>query len=142
MRCFYAFNYLMSMFAKMNNQKKNQKRKMVVRNKYKFNPKFLIKTKQLLPENIKEYSEELTKKILLKKPGIMKFLRYIEYCNDLNIEKIRWLFSVIIKCRLVKKCKNLLLENSIKDTTSIGLLCNYIRDNSYFTYLENTCFNE
>ena len=78
MRCFYSFIYLKKLIDNRNEkpltinstEKKNKK-------KYKFNPKLLIKNNKLTINKIDNYSKQMTEKILLCNPKIIKFLNLI-----------------------------------------------------------------
>ena len=78
------------------------------RRKYKFNPKLLIKTKQLSSEKISLYSHQLTQEILLNKPGIKNFLSFIHFEEKFNVNNVLWLFSIIVKSKMINNCKKIL----------------------------------
>ena len=135
MRCFYVFNYLFSKFSKIHKCGKPLSFKGSKRNKYKFNPKVLMTTKQLSSDGVRVYKENLSRKILTK-PEIVELMNYLNYKGVLHGNQIRRLFSTIIKSKIVSQCKSAIEGNTIEDISQIGILCNYLKDNDMFFILE------
>ena len=68
----------------------------------------------------------------MKRPDIKKFLEI--YNNQkLNIEQVHWLFEIIIKSKIINKCKKLILEmiNNNLNMNIINILLKNINENMY-----------
>ena len=143
MRYFYAFDYLINMINKYNNNENfnlnESKRK---RKKYKFNPKQLIKNNQLSIEKISLYRNKLVNHILLNKTGIRDFLKYINYINNFDIYDVSWLFSVIVKSKIINRCKKVLELGHITNKDTIRKVQNFLEDNSSYIYFDEVFFSK
>jgi hypothetical protein len=143
MRYFYAFDYLINMINKYNNNENlylNESKKK--RKKYKFNPKQLIKNNQLSIEKISLYRNKLVNHILLNKTGIRDFLKYINYINNFDIYDVSWLFSVIVKSKIINKCKKVLELGLITNKDIIMKVQNFLEDNSTDIYFDEVFFSK
>ena len=148
MRYFYAFEYLFKMindYEENNDCFKNTHFEKIInsRRKYKFNPKLLIKNKLLSNERILHYSNQLTKEILLNKPGIKNFLSFINYKEtSFDVNNVLWLFSIIVKSKMINNCKKMLEKGEIKDKEYIIKIQNYLEENSSYIYFDDMFFNK
>ena len=142
MRYFYAFDYLSKMISDYKEKellnKGNQTKKR--RKRYKFNPKLLIKNNQLSLEKIALYRNKLVNQILLNKSGIRDFLKFINFINNFNVNNVSWLFSVIVKSKLINNCKKMLENGIIKNNEIIKKVQNYLEDNSSYIYFDEIFF--
>ena len=142
MRYFYAFDYLTKMISDYKEKellnKGNQNKKK--RKRYKFNPKLLIKNNQLSLEKIALYRNKLVNQILLNKSGIRDFLKFINFINNFNVNNVSWLFSVIVKSKLINNCKKMLEIGIIKNNEIIQKVQNYLEDNSSYIYFDEIFF--
>ena len=87
------------------------------------------------------YKNYLFNDILMKRPDIQNFLfNYIKN-GKINIEQVHWLFGVIIKAKIINKCKKLLASFNIKNTNTIDNLLNFINENPSYIYLDDIYFN-
>ena len=147
MRYFYSFEYL---FKLINDFEENQdcfknyhlKKLITSRRKYKFNPKLLIKNKLLSNERILHYSSQLTKEILLNKPGIKNFLSFINYKETFGVNNVLWLFSIIVKSKMINNCKKILEKGEIKNIEYIKKVQKYLEENSSYIYFDDMFFNK
>lgn len=138
MRCFYSFNYLKKLIDNRNKkpltinstEKKNKK-------KYKFNPKLLIKNNKLTINKIDNYSKQMTEKILLCNPKIIKFLNLINYYKNFDYKLVPWLFNIIIKTILINKCKQIVDQNLLKNKSDLDKIKKFINENEIFIELKN-----
>jgi hypothetical protein len=138
MRCFYSFNYLKKLIDNRNEkpltinstEKKNKK-------KYKFNPKLLIKNNKLTINKIDNYSKQMTEKILLCNPKIIKFLNLINYHKNFDYKLVPWLFNIIIKTILINKCKQIVDHNLLKNKSDLDKIKKFIDENEIFMELKN-----
>ena len=147
MRYFYAFEYLFKMindYEENNDCFKNTHFEKIInsRRKYKFNPKLLIKNKQLSNEKISLYSHQLTQEILLNKPGIKNFLSFIHFEEKFNVNNVLWLFSIIVKSKMINNCKKILEKGEIKDKEYIIKMQNYLEENFSYIYFDDMFFNK
>ena len=108
---------------------------------YAFNSKLLIQNNQISLNKISQYAEELTNKILLGKPGIIKFLNFINYRKEFSVNDVPWLFSVIIQAKLFNKCKKL-IEKKYVNNNQKEILFNYLSKNYEFENLEDVFFSD
>ena len=147
MRYFYSFEYL---FKLINDYEENQdcfknyqlKKLITSRRKYKFNPKLLIKNKLLSNERILHYSNQLTKEILLNKPGIKNFLSFINYKEtSFDVNNVLWLFSIIVKSKMINNCKKILEKGEIKNLEYVKIVQKYLEENSSYIYFDDIFFN-
>ena len=77
------------------------------------------------------YKKKLIKEVLLKKPEINLFLSTNNKLLNFELEEVSWLFSIVIKTKLIFKCKQCMkLQKINKD--NIKLISEYINDNSTF----------
>jgi hypothetical protein len=147
MRYFYAFEYLVKL---INDYEENEdcfknyhlKKLITSRRKYKFNPKLLIKNKLLSNERILHYSSQLTKEILLNKPGIKNFLSFINYKETFGVNNVLWLFSIIVKSKMINNCKKILEKGEIKNIEYIKKVQKYLEENSSYIYFDDMFFNK
>ena len=147
MRYFYAFEYLVKL---INDYEENEdcfknyhlKKLITSRRKYKFNPKLLIKNKLLSNERILHYSNQLTKEILLNKPGIKNFLSFINYKETFGVNNVLWLFSIIVKSKMINNCKKILEKGEIKNIEYIKKVQKYLEENSSYIYFDDMFFNK
>ena len=138
MRCFYSFNYLKNLIDNRNKkpltiistEKKNKK-------KYKFNPKLLIKNNKLTKIKIDNYSQQMTEKILLNKPNIIKFLNLINYHKNFDYKLVPWLFHIIIKTILINKCKQIVEQNLLKNESELDKIKKFIDENEILIEFKN-----
>ena len=138
-----AFNYLKDMlhrYPNLDGESSNYNLKKLNRKNYKFNPKLLIRNKQLSFEIISLYCRQLTN-YLLKKEGIKNFLIFINYEKEFNTNFLPWLFSIIIKSKLVSNLKKVLDDNNIK-INEIESIKEFLEDNSYFIYFNEVFFKD
>ena len=147
MRYFYAFEYLVKL---INDYEENEdcfknyhlKKLITSRRKYKFNPKLLIKNKLLSNERILHYSSQLTKEILLNKPGIKNFLSFINYKEtSFDVNNVLWLFSIIVKSKMINNCKKILEKGEIKNLEYVKIVQKYLEENSSYIYFDDIFFN-
>ena len=79
----------------------------------------------------------------MKRLDIKKFLEI--YNNQkLNIEQVHWLFEIIIKSKIINKCKKLILEmnnNNNFKMNVINILLKYINENPLYMYLDDLYFS-
>ena len=147
MRYFYAFEYLIKLINDYEDNEdcfKNYHLKKLItsRRKYKFNPKLLIKNKLLSNERILHYSNQLTKEILLNKPGIKNFLSFINYKETFGVNNVLWLFSIIVKSKMINNCKKILEKGEIKNIEYIKKVQKYLEENSSYIYFDDMFFNK
>jgi len=127
-------------YPNLDGESSNYNLKKLNRKNYKFNPKLLIRNKQLSFEIISLYCRQLTN-YLLKKEGIKNFLIFINYEKEFNTNFLPWLFSIIIKSKLVSNLKKLLDDNNIK-INEIESIKEFLEDNSYFIYFNEIFFKD
>jgi hypothetical protein len=114
--------------------------KKLNRKNYKFNPKLLIRKKQLSFEIITMYIKHLTNNFFLCKEGIKNFLTYINYKDEFNIKFIPWLFFLIVKSKMINNLKRVLeLNNNLDELTKIKIQ-EIINDNWCFLYFDEIFF--
>ena len=142
MRCFYAFDYLKKLLSEPEEVNNKKLFKSKNKNSYAFNSKILIQNNQISLKKISHYAQQLTNKILLGKPGIIKFLNFINYRNEFSVNDVPWLFSVIIQAKLFNKCKKIIRENNNMNNNQKEILFNYINKNNEFENLEDLFFND
>jgi hypothetical protein len=149
MKCYYAIEYLLSLIKNKNinnkiKEKINNVNKEFIENKKinKFNPQQLIKENILTYEKIINYKNQLTSEILLYNQSIRKFLQFINYFNNFNDKQVFWLFEIIIKAKMFKKCENILKNNNkITEDEKSNLLV-FVNDNINLINLDDKFFNE
>ena len=165
LRCFYSIDEIFLIFNQMNFQSKeneiknncNEKKnnllslnKETFNNKLKkkkrdnkYNPRLLRKKGKLTDLILINYKNFLFEEILMKRPDIKKFL---ENNNNqkLNIEQVHWLFEIIIKSKIINKCKKLILEmiNNNLNMNIINILLKYINENPLYMYLDDLYFSK
>ena len=109
-------------------------RKSKIKNKRKdnkYNPKRLIFSGELTIDMLIKYQTKLVRDVLLKKPEINLFLSTNNKLLNFELEEVSWLFSIVIKTKLIFKCKQCMkLQKINKD--NIKLISEYINDNSTF----------
>jgi len=145
MKCYYAIEYLLLLIKNNNkNNKINNVNKEFIENKkiYKYNPQQLIKENILTYEKIINYKNQLTSEILLYNQSIRKFLQFINYFNNFNDKQVFWLFEIIIKAKMFKKCENILKNNDkITEEEKTNLL-KFVNNNINLINLDDKFFNE
>ena len=149
MKCYYAIEYLLSLIKNKNinnkiKEKINNVNKEFIENKkiYKYNPQQLIKENILTYEKIINYKNQLTSEILLYNQSIRKFLQFINYFNNFNDKQVFWLFEIIIKAKMFKKCENILKNNDkITEEEKTNLL-KFVNNNINLINLDDKFFNE
>ena len=141
MRCFYSFEYLKDLLSQPEENIKKKLLKAKDKSSYAFNSKLLIQNNQISLNKISHYAEELTNKILLGKPGIIKFLNFINYRKEFSVNDVPWLFSVIIQAKLFNKCKKL-IEKKYVNNNQKEILFNYMAKNNEFENLEDVFFSD
>ena len=145
-RCFYSINALINLMKEIDeNEKKISEdisttnsiiklKKSKNKNKRKdnkYNPKRLIFSGELTNDMLVNYKKKLIKEVLLKKPEINLFLSTNNKLLNFELEEVSWLFSIVIKTKLIFKCKQCMkLQKINKD--NIKLISEYINDNSTF----------
>ena len=145
-RCFYSIDALINLMKEIDgNEKKNSEdistshsiiklKKSKIKNKRKdnkYNPKRLIFSGELTNDMLVNYKKKLIKEVLLKKPEINLFLSSNNKLLNFELEEVSWLFSIVIKTKLIYKCKQCMkLQKINKD--NIKLISEYINDNSTF----------
>ena len=141
MKSFYIFEYL---FQMIKDYRKYKTFKHINFNKqlYQFNPKLLIQKKQLSIEKIYYYSLQLMYDILLTKPGINNFLLFINYKDKFKVNHILWLFSIIVKSKIIKNCKKILDNDYYIDNFDKNKIENYLEENSIYIYLDDFFFSQ
>ena len=140
MRYFYVFDYLIKMIRDYKEQK-NFENSMTKKKRYKFNPKLLIKNRQLSVEKISVYKNHLVNKVLLNKSGIRNFLNFINF-NNFDVNNVSWLFSLIVKSKIINNCKKFLEIENINNKAHIKKIQNYLEDNSTYIYFNEMFFNK
>ena len=114
--------------------------KKLNRKNYKFNPKLLIRKKQLSFEIITMYIKHLINNFFLCKEGIKNFLTYINYKDEFNSKFIPWLFFLIVKTKMINNLKRVLeLNNNLDELTKIKIQ-EIINDNWCFLYFDEIFF--
>ena len=141
MKYFYIFEYL---FQMIKDYRKYKTFKHINFNKKsnEFNPKLLIKKKQLSNEKIYYYSLQLMYDILLTKPGIKNFLIFINYQNKFKVNHILWLFSIIVKSKIIHNCKKILKNDYFIENVDRFKIENYLEENSIYFYLDDFFFSQ
>ncbi len=114
--------------------------KKLNRKNYKFNPKLLIRKKQLSFEIITIYIKHLINNFFLCKEGIKNFLTYINYKDEFNIKFIPWLFSLIIKSKTISNLKRILELNNNLDELEKKKIEEILKDNWCFLYFDEIFF--
>ena len=159
LRCFYSIDEIISILNqnnlekdipnKCNSEKENSLSPNLSLNNTlkkkkrdnKYNPKMLRKKGKLTDGILINYKNYLFNDILMKRPDIQNFLfNYIKN-GKINIEQVHWLFGVIIKAKIINKCKKLLASFNIKNTNTIDNLLNFINENASYIYLDDIYFN-
>jgi superfamily II DNA or RNA helicase len=145
MKCYYAIEYLLLLIKNNNkNNKINNVNKEFIENKkiYKYNPQQLIKENILTYEKIINYKNQLTSEILLYNQSIRKFLQFINYFNNFNDKQVFWLFEIIIKAKMFKKCENILKNNDKITEEEKTNLIKFVNNNINLINLDDKFFNE
>ena len=76
-----------------------------------------------------KYQTKLIKEVLLKKPEITLFLSSKNKLLNFEFEEVSWLFSIVIKSKLIYKCKQYIKCKNINNDY-IKIISEYIKDNS------------
>ena len=166
LRCFYSIDEIFLIFNQMNFESKEKdikkncnfekKNNLLSLNQEtlnntlkkkkrdnKYNPRLLRKKGILTDIILLNYKNYLFNEILMKRPDIKKFLEI--YNNQkLNIEQVHWLFEIIIKSKIINKCKKLILEmnnNNNFKMNIINILLKYINENPLYMYLDDLYFS-
>ena len=162
LRCFYSIDQIILILNEMNfnniekdlkinsNNKKIQNEDNINKNcilkkkkrDNKYNPKILSKKGKLTNSILINYKNYLFNEILMKRKDIQNFLNTFFQNQKFNIENLNWLFDLIIKSKIINKCKNFLLKSYYKlNINIINNLFNYICQNSSLIYLDELFFN-
>jgi hypothetical protein len=141
MKYFYICEYLFEM-VKDYNKYKTFKYNNFNKKSSQFNPKLLIKKNKLSYQKIYIYSLQLMYDILLTKPGIKNFLYFINYQDKFKVNNILWLFSIIIKSKIVKNCKKILDKDYNISDFYKNKIQNYLEENSIYIYLDDFFFTQ
>jgi hypothetical protein len=142
-RCFYSINALLNLMKEPEiNDKKIEDistsnsivklKKAKIKNKRKdnkYNPKRLIFSGELTIDMLVKYQTKLVKDVLLKKPEITLFLSSKNKLLNFEFEEVSWLFSIVIKSKLIYKCKQYIKYQNINNDY-IKIISEYIKDNS------------
>ena len=108
----------------------------------KYNPKILSKKGKLTKGILINYKNYLFNEILMKRTDIQNFLNTFFQNQKFNMENLNWLFGLIIKSKIINKCKNFLLKSYYKlNMNIINNLFNYICQNSSLIYLDELFFS-
>ena len=78
-----------------------------------------------------KYQTKLVKDVLLKKPEITLFLSSKNKLLNFEFEEVSWLFSIVIKTKLIYKCKQYIKYQNINND-NLKIVSEYIKDNSCF----------
>jgi hypothetical protein len=145
-RCFYSINALINLMKEIDeNEKKISEdisttnsiiklKKSKNKNKRKdnkYNPKRLIFSGELTIDMLVKYQTKLVKDVLLKKPEITLFLSSKNKLLNFEFEEVSWLFSIVIKTKLIYKCKQYIKYQNINND-NLKIISEYIKDNSSF----------
>ena len=145
-RCFYSIDALINLMKEIDeNEKKSfedistshsiiklKKSKINSKRKdNKYNPKRLFFTGELTNDMLIKYKKILIKEFLLKKPEVIEFLSTNNKLLNFKVEEVSWLFSIVIKTKLIYKCKQCMKLQNINND-NIKILSEYINDNSMF----------
>ena len=144
-RCFYSINALLNLIKEpeINDKKIDdistsnsiiKLRKSKIKNKRKdnkYNPKRLIFSGELTIDMLVKYQTKLVKDVLLKKPEITLFLSSKNKLLNFEFEEVSWLFSIVIKTKLIYKCKQYIKYQNINND-NLKIVSEYIKDNSCF----------
>ena len=144
-RCFYSINALLNLMKEPEiNDKKIEDistsnsivklKKAKIKNKRKdnkYNPKRLIFSGELTIDMLVKYQTKLVKDVLLKKPEITLFLSSKNKLLNFEFEEVSWLFSIVIKTKLIYKCKQYIKYQNINND-NLKIVSEYIKDNSCF----------
>ena len=141
MKYFYICEYLFEM-VKDYNKYKTFKYNNFNKKSSQFNTKKLIKKNKLSYQKIYIYSLQLMYDILLTKPGIKNFLYFINYQDKFKVNNILWLFSIIIKSKIVKNCKKILDKDYNISDFYKNKIQNYLEENSIYIYLDDFFFTQ
>ena len=142
-RCFYSINALLNLIKEpeINDKKIDdistsnsiiKLRKSKIKNKRKdnkYNPKRLIFSGELTIDMLIKYQTKLINEVLLKKPEITLFLSSKNKLLNFEFEEVSWLFSIVIKSKLIYKCKQYIKCKNINNDY-IKIISEYIKDNS------------
>ena len=163
LRCFYSIDQIIIILNQMNNfnniekdlkvnsdMKNIQNEDIINKNctskkkkrDNKYNPKILSKKGKLTKGILINYKNYLFNEILMKRTDIQNFLNTFFQNQKFNMENLNWLFGLIIKSKIINKCKNFLLKSYYKlNMNIINNLFNYICQNSSLIYLDELFFS-
>ncbi len=130
---------MLQRYPNLDGESSNYNLKKLNRNNYKFNPKLLIRKKQLSFEIIALYSRQLSN-FFLKKEGIKNFLIFINYEKEFNVNFLPWLFSIIIKSKLVSNIKKVLENNNCIKENEVEKIKEFLNENSIFLFFDEVFF--
>jgi hypothetical protein len=77
-----------------------------------------------------KYQTKLVRDVLLKKPEITLFLSSNNKLLNFEFEEVSWLFSIVIKSKLIYKCKQYIKCQEGNNNDNIKIIAEYIKDNS------------
>jgi hypothetical protein len=130
---------MLQRYPNLDGESSNYNLKKLNRKNYKFNPKLLIRKKQLSFEIITLYSRQLSN-FFLKKEGIKNFLIFINYEKEFNVNFLPWLFSIIIKSKLVSNIKKVLENNNCIKENEVEKIKEFLNENSIFLFFDEVFF--
>ena len=130
---------MLQRYPNLDGESSNYNLKKLNRKNYKFNPKLLIRKKQLSFEIISLYSRQLSN-IFLKKEGIKNFLIFINYEKEFNVNFLPWLFSIIIKSKLVSNIKKVFENNNCIKGNEVEMIKEFLNENSIFLFFDEVFF--
>ena len=132
---------MLQRYPNLDGESSNYNLKKLNRNNYKFNPKLLIRKKQLSFEIIALYSRQLSN-FFLKKEGIRNFLMFINYEKEFNLNYLPWLFSIIIKSKLISNIKKVFENIKCKyiNENEFEMINEFLNENSIFLFFDEVFF--
>ena len=132
---------MLQRYPNLDGESSNYNLKKLNRNNYKFNPKLLIRKKQLSFEIIALYSRQLSN-FFLKKEGIRNFLMFINYEKEFNVKFLFWLFSIIIKSKLISNIKKVFENNKCIKDDEFAIIKEFLNENSIFLFFNEVFFKD
>ena len=92
-------------------------------------------------EIIALYSRQLSN-FFLKKEGIRNFLMFINYEKEFNVNYLPWLFSIIIKSKLISNIKKVFENIKCKyiNENEFEMINEFLNENSIFLFFDEVFF--